>query len=626
MENAELQHANVEALSLIGLLSLMRESRGDPSISVGIIDGPVDFDHPAFAGASFQIVNKSGSAACTDMHSLECAHGTAIAGVLCAERGFTAPAICPSCRFFFYPIFPQTRNGHSGRTYDLSATTPSHLAQAIFDTVDAGARIINLSLAVLPVDLAVIPELNEACDYAAKKDVILVAAAGNQGRMGYQPLLSHSWIIPIVSCSSSGAVAPESNLSPAIARRGLRAPGVSIWSTAPNNSYTQISGTSVAAAIATGSLALLWSKNPGMPAVSLKEAVMQIGRSQRRSIIPPLMDMSAADEKWSSIAARMEGNMSRGTIQVNSDEFRRPETSRPVVRPMSYLETRGNHGQSSDRVISQNLPCPTCGPEATQNSGPPAFIFAIGQVRMRFPSPSVEKEFAQSIATSTTAGLTDQAVLYTALREQRYLANEVCWIFVVDSIETYILVPRDQYVLEQIVDAMRPAERGIDTDVVVGSLGPVAPPEMCNGLSLPMVLVDRIWSFTKPELMGALTKPAKSKMTDDEFRQSSDDVFDRIQQLADNVGATDEHRALNYLAVRYQQIYTQTSDMLERDFALSRVEVTPSRLSLSRKLVNVIFTYTNRKTDVEEKYRVRVDVTEKYPYLEKGITQYYDRD
>jgi len=196
-------------------------------------------------------------------------------------------------------------------------------------------------------------------------------------------------------------------------------------------------------------------------------------------------------------------------------------------------------------------------------------------------------------------------------------------------------------VLDQFIDAVQPSERGLDTDVVIGTRGPMAPPEMCNGLVVPIVLVDRIYSFQRPELMQALTtasrpresepresdsRPRESEMTDDEFRRSADELFERIQQLADNVGAEDEHRAVNYLAVRYPQIYTHTAEMYARDFSLTRVEVLPSRLSGTRKLVNVIFTYTNRRTDVEEKYRVRVDVTEKFPFLERRLSPYFDRE
>jgi hypothetical protein len=98
--------------------------------------------------------------------------------------------------------------------------------------------------------------------------------------------------------------------------------------------------------------------------------------------------------------------------------------------------------------------------------------------------------------------------------------------------------------------------------------------------------------------------------------------------MADNVGATDEHRALNYLSVRYPQIYTHEAEMLGRDFSLTKVEVASSRLSAAgtRKLVNVIISYTNRSTDVVEKYYVRVDVSDMYPYLDKKLSPFYDRE
>jgi hypothetical protein len=39
----------------------------------------------------------------------------------------------------------------------------------------------------------------------------------------------------------------------------------------------------------------------------------------------------------------------------------------------------------------------------------------------------------------------------------------------------------------------------------------------------------------------------------------------------------------------------------------------------------VIFSYTNRETDVTEKYFVRVDVSEEFPFLVTKMASYYDR-
>src|SRR5215472_15911206 len=104
-----------------------------------------------------------------------------------------------------------------------------------------------------------------------------------------------------------------------------------------------------------------------------------------------------------------------------------------------------------------------------------------------------------------------------------------------------------------------------------------------------------------------------------------EELFDRIMQMADNAGATDEHRALNYCAVRYQAIYANVADAFARNASLSAVEVRPSPLSSTRKVVDVVFSYTNRSRDVTEKYACRVDATEEFPFLVTKLSPYYDR-
>jgi hypothetical protein len=48
-------------------------------------------------------------------------------------------------------------------------------------------------------------------------------------------------------------------------------------------------------------------------------------------------------------------------------------------------------------------------------------------------------------------------------------------------------------------------------------------------------------------------------------------------------------------------------------------------LSGTRNVVEVIFTHTNRNTDVNEKFFVRVDVTDEFPFLVTKLSPYYDR-
>ena len=96
-------------------------------------------------------------------------------------------------------------------------------------------------------------------------------------------------------------------------------------------------------------------------------------------------------------------------------------------------------------------------------------------------------------------------------------------------------------------------------------------------------------------------------------------------QVTDNSGATDEHRALNYLAMRYPAIYAKAAEKYGDDCSLTGVEVIPSSLSGTRKIFKAVFSYTHRNTDFTEKFFVRVDVTEEFPFLVTKLSRYYDR-
>jgi hypothetical protein len=259
----------------------------------------------------------------------------------------------------------------------------------------------------------------------------------------------------------------------------------------------------------------------------------------------------------------------------------------------------------------------------------PSYVFAVGQVKPRFPTLAVEKEVAQATGRAEeTAGLTDQQALHSVLsdRANRYLVRQLCFVLTIEGLETYILQPRDPADFEFLVEAVRPITRPTDVDVVIGIRGPIASAEACNGLMVPIVDFDQLYSFDVDSLIGSIPRPEDLAEDEQErFRATAEELFYRIIQIADNAGATDEHRALNYLAVRYDRIYALTAEQFGGNSSLSGVEVRPSRLSGTRKIVDVIFSYTNRETDVTEKYFVRVDVTEEFPFLVTRMSPFYER-
>ena len=268
-------------------------------------------------------------------------------------------------------------------------------------------------------------------------------------------------------------------------------------------------------------------------------------------------------------------------------------------------------------------PCPTC--SGASGSMPVAYVYAIGRIEVRFPRLSAEKEFAQATGRAETAGQTDQQAFHDVLSKpgNRYLARQLCWVLTIQGLETYLVHPRDPGDLDRLVEAIRPLPSPTDIDCVVGLRGPIASPQLCNGLMVPIVVFDQIYSFDRDALIKAIPRPAK--MPEQQFEAAAAEVFDRILQLTDNAGATDDHRALNYLAMRYPGIYAKTAEEFARDFALTAVETRPSPLSGTRNMVDVICSYTNRSTDFTEKFFVRVDVTEEFPFLVTKLSPYYDR-
>ena len=122
------------------------------------------------------------------------------------------------------------------------------------------------------------------------------------------------------------------------------------------------------------------------------------------------------------------------------------------------------------------------------------------------------------------------------------LRGSVCRVLSISGVETYLVVPRQPTDLDMLVAAVQPAVGAEKLDVLIGTKGQVAPPEMCNGLSLPIVIFDQLYSFDRKSLLSSI--PVPNDVKPEEFSASAA-VLDQILSATDNAGSADEHRALN---------------------------------------------------------------------------------
>ena len=308
----------MDALELVRLSNLMRHSHGRREVRIGLIDGPVATELGAFADAAVEVLG--GNPATAGAAKAACTHGTFIASMLVGRTGFGAPAICPGCTLLVHPIFSVGETLSGGQP----SAAPELLASAILRCIEAGARVLNLSLALAQSSIWPENALEQALDQAMRQQVIVVAAAGNQSAVGSTAITRHPWVVPVVACDASGRPIPESNLGRSMARWGVRAPGEGITGVGPEGRTMTFRGTSVAVPFVTGAAALLMSAFPGVSGARVRAVLTgSKERQQTTSLLPPLLDATAAyRELVASMAKGGDVQRERALLNITSQANR----------------------------------------------------------------------------------------------------------------------------------------------------------------------------------------------------------------------------------------------------------------------------------------------------------------
>lgn len=211
-------------------------------------------------------------------------HATHVAGIACAlGNGQGIVGVAPDCGIA----------SDSGRQFQGGSTFLATAVDAARRVIDSGARVVNVSLGFNPGNgnnkCLTSSQANEMRSYfgsgqdtetaaafrrlaARNPQVLFTVAAGND--CSYAPGSPFSAadaldnVISVASVNKNGRLSSFSNWDAEVAAGG----GVTatddngVWSTIPQNDYTQYFGTSMAAPLVAGTAALVMSGNPGMDA------------------------------------------------------------------------------------------------------------------------------------------------------------------------------------------------------------------------------------------------------------------------------------------------------------------------------------------------------------------------
>jgi subtilisin family serine protease len=254
-------------LNQIGAPAAWNTTTGSSNVIVAVIDTGIDHTHPDLAaniwtnpgpvagdgigndihGANFTSLTQTTGNVMDDN-----GHGTHVSGIIGAvgDNGIGVTGVDWHIKLMALKFLDANGSGST-----------SGAVRAIDYAIAHGASIINASWGGGGYDQA----LADAIGRARKAGVIFVAAAGNNGTNDdttpFYPADYHSDNVVVVGADdSTDHPAWFSNYGPNTV--DLYAPGVGIWSTTPNNTYSDFSGTSMATPYVTGALALLKSEHP----------------------------------------------------------------------------------------------------------------------------------------------------------------------------------------------------------------------------------------------------------------------------------------------------------------------------------------------------------------------------
>jgi hypothetical protein len=228
-----------------------RVTEGDGTL-VAVIDSGIDEQHADLAGAVVDRFDAVGGDA--QAH----AHGTAMAGAISAHGALTGTA--PRANILAIRAF----SGNEGKP-GADGTT-AHVIEGLNWAYEHHARIVNMSFAG-----AFDPLLALAISQAHQKDMILIAAAGNEGPSAKPAYpAADPNVIAVTATDREDKIFSASNRGSYIA---LAAPGTDIIAAAPSNSYQFSSGTSIAAAHISGVVALLLSEKPDLGADTIRRVL-----------------------------------------------------------------------------------------------------------------------------------------------------------------------------------------------------------------------------------------------------------------------------------------------------------------------------------------------------------------
>ncbi|MCC3416845.1 MAG: PatA/PatG family cyanobactin maturation protease [Microcoleus sp. PH2017_01_SCD_O_A] len=641
-------------------------SQGNNSICIAVLDGPVDRNHPCFQGADLTYLPTlvRGEAQTNGNMSI---HGTHVASIIFGQPGSSVQGIAPRCKGIIVPIFADDRR----------KTSQLDLARGIEQAVNAGAHVINLSGGQLTDFGEADGWLENAVRLCRENNVLLVAAAGNNGCDCLHVPAALPAVLAVGAMDANGKPLGFSNWGETYQNQGILAPGEDILGAKPGGGTDRLSGTSFASPIVSGVAAVLLSLQRERGETPDPHKVRQI---LLQSALPCDPDLPEETRRCltgklnipGAITLLKGGNMAEEFTSVNASEIeaagcgcdgspsntgeaiataqgQSPQTSVATAATATAGAVPSNTPNLQDLI--QSFPTATTQqpmmPNLTANSVTASqapsevadmgqLVYALGTLGYDFGSEARRDSFKQLMPPFNFGTTMVPANPYDARQMVDYLdaniseSRSLIWTINIELTPVYAIDPMGPFAAE--------SYRALH-ELLAGQIQPENDAEYVERVSIPGILTGRkvklfsgqvipviepqstrgIYGWKVNNLVTAAMNAVQAEdgtADEDRIRKTLDGFLNRIYYDLRNLGTTSQDRALNFSVTNAFQAAQTFSEAVAVGMELDSVTVEKSpfcRMDSDCWDVKLKFFDPENSRRAKKIFRFTIDVSDLIP-------------
>ena len=629
-------------------------TQGDSQICVAILDGLVDQSHNCFNAANLTRLPTLIQGEATANGSMS-GHGTHVASIIFGQHNSSElQGIAPQCRGLIVPIFGD--NNKKLSQLDLS--------RAIEQAVNAGAHIINVSAGQLTDNGEAEGWLDRAVQLCKDHNVLIVAAAGNDGCECLHVPASLPTVLAVGAMNDQGKPIDFSNWGEKYQNQGILAPGEHILGAKPGGGTQKLSGTSFATPIVSGVAALLLSlqvqrgetPDPAKVRAVLLETAIPCTDKDTDDISRCLLgklNISGALQYFTggTMSEELDTVETVDSIEAagcgcaeitksaepepNPEEFIPPEFF-PVVPAVTTSAPLTNSSNSQFTTMSNRTSNYITASQAPSDLAEVNLVYALGTLGYDFGSEARRDSFKQLMPGVQIDGTAIPANPYDARQMVDYLgdnlseAKSLIWTLNLELTPVYAIEPggafaRDVYgILQQLLSGQIQAEDSenyVERVSIPGILSGRSV-KLFSGQVVPVIEVPNIrgmygWKVNTLVQAAIQTVQAQaSEAQEESIRRTLGSFLSRIYYDLRNLGTTSQDRALNFASTNAFQAASTFAEAVATGMELDSITVEKSpfcRLDSDCWDVKLKFFDPENSRRAKKLFRFTIDVSDIIP-------------